>query len=260
MGLFDKLMGNKSQKATNVSETSQSLQGNKVDLGKEQAIATLNLRKDTLKISLEKKSMINTKARVAVVMDNSGSMESLYRNGKVQSIIEKMLPLALKLDDNGELDMWIFSNKYWRLNSTTENDFFGYVKREIMGLNHSGMWCGTSYAPAMRDVVAKYTKEEPSDIPTLVLFITDGENGDKADAIKIIQEASKHNIFWQFIGIGSEDFEFLKKLDTIGNRMIDNANFFQLNDIDKLSDQDLYDRLLAEYPLWEKEFKQIKGR
>lgn len=216
-------------------------------------VQTINLRKETLGVSLEKKNMRNTVARVAVAIDKSGSMGNLYRNGKVQELIERLLPIALKLDDNGELDVWAFNTGFNRYKSITELDFEGYVSRTVG--NPSG---GTNYSPVMNDIFKKYTKEEPSKIPTYVIFITDGENGDYSETERIIKETSNYNIFWQFVGIGYERFDFLRKLDELQGRTVDNANFFSINDISQITDTELYDRLLNEYPLWEKEAK-LKG-
>lgn len=89
---------------------------------------------------------------------------------------------------------------------------------------------------------------------TIVFFITDGDNFDQAETETFIKAVSKHSIFWQFVGIGTTNFKFLKKLDGgLGGRVIDNANFFQLNDISKISDSELYDRILDEFPSWLKE-------
>jgi hypothetical protein len=41
-------------------------------------------------------------------------------------------------------------------------------------------------------------------------------------------------------------------------RVTDNANFFEVKDIDAISDEELYDRLLNEFPLWLKD-AIIKG-
>ena len=41
-------------------------------------------------------------------------------------------------------------------------------------------------------------------------------------------------------------------------RYIDNANFFSVNDLESISDEELYNRLLAEYPVWIKEAKDKK--
>jgi hypothetical protein len=96
---------------------------------------------------------------------------------------------------------------------------------------------------------------KPVQVPTLVFFITDGENWDQGETARVIKEASKQGIFWQFVGIGDERFEFLKQLDELQGRFIDNANFFEVNDIMKISDEQLYDRVLNEFPTWLKEAK-----
>ena len=52
------------------------------------------------------------------------------------------------------------------------------------------------------------------------------------------------------MGIGKEDFPFLHKLDELPGRLIDNAGFMHINDIDTIKDAELYDRLLNEFPQW----------
>lgn len=248
MGFFDVLKKG--------SKPSTSATGG-INLSKEQAVQTLNLRKDTFVLTLQKKALNHVCARVAVAMDKSGSMHSLYNNGTVQSVVERILPVALKMDDNGELDMWLFSDKYKRLSSITENDFYGYVERQILNNPANNFWGGTNYAPIIDDITKKYAEEEPSPVPTFVIFITDGENFDKAEAKRAIREASKHNIFFQFIGIGNERFQFLQQLDDLSERYIDNADFFKVADINSISDESLYDKLMTEYPGWEKEARRV---
>lgn len=261
MGLFDSLFkrGGKpspaqKQSATASSYRAPSSQPASVSLRKEEAVKQLNLRKETFEVSLRKKDMNNVFARVAVAMDDSGSMQEMYYSGMVQSVLERLLPVALKFDDNAELDMWLFANRFKRLPSISEEDFYDYVNREVMS---RATWGGTNYAPIISDIVKKYAKEEPSDVPTFVLFLTDGENFDEREAERAIKEASRYNIFFQFIGLGDENFRFLKRLDEMEGRHIDNANFFEIRNIDRITDGQLYDLLLQEYPLWEKEAKRI---
>jgi len=211
-------------------------------------VKKLDLRKEIFKISLEKKSLQHVTARVALVIDKSGSMEDLYRNGTVQSVVERILPIGLKFDVDDTLDVWVFNNNCKRAKSVTENTFHNYVDHEIVKYS----WGGTSYAPVINDIMKKYVVEDPSNIPTFVIFITDGENNDRIEAEKAIIKASNYNIFWQFIGIGHENFKFLKKLDTMEGRLIDNANFFEIKNINEIIDEKLYDLLLSEYPTWEK--------
>lgn len=181
-------------------------------------------------------------------------MEKSYRNGTVQAILDKLLPIAMQLDDNGEMEVWLFDNNYRRMKDISLDNYYDYIKNEeILKKYEMG---GTKYSPVINDVVKKYIKETNSKLPTLVLFITDGDNFDRDNTTKSIMEASKYPIFWQFVGIGNSSFHYLEKLDEIDGRYIDNANFFQLNDIMKIGDEELYQRLLKEYPSWLQQAKQ----
>ncbi|WP_024622480.1 vWA domain-containing protein [Metaclostridioides mangenotii] len=242
MGIFNKMLG---------KSEGLDLSGIKVrDMRDVEIEKRVDLVKKT--ISLQK-NPVPDKARVALVLDYSGSMRRLYNNGTVQSVIEKILPLAIQFDDDGELDVWLFENNFKRIKSINLNNFNNYIKNERI-LERYGMG-GTEYAPVMRDVVKKYTKEEKSELPNYVLFITDGDNFDKPETDQIMKDASHEPIFWQFLGLGNSEFKYLEKLDTMSGRKIDNANFFSVNDINSLSDEKLYEKILFEYPTWCQEAK-----
>lgn len=254
MGFFDFLnKGKDIPQSTQAPSSTENHAG--LNLSKEEATQKLNLRKEKFELCLTKKSLNNVVARVCVVMDKSGSMRKMYQDGTVQSVIERILPSALKFDDNGELEVWLFDDDYVRMPSVTEADFHGYVNEQILDRHVS--FGGTEYAPVINDVVKKYVREDPSNIPTFVIFITDGENSDKTNARRAIVEASRYNIFWQFIGIGREDFKFLKSLDEMEGRFVDNANFFEVNHINSISDEQLYDQLLNEFPAWINKAKEL---
>ena len=218
----------------------------------EKAPQLLNMTK-TAALVLEKKKIADIPARVAVVLDYSGSMSSMYRTGLVQSVLNRMLPIAMQLDDNGEMEVWLFNTKAIRLKDINLDNINNYIVNENILKKYS--LGGTCYSPVMKDVVSKYTKEEPAPYPALVLFITDGDNfdSDKRATTKIINKSATMPIFWQFVGIGSGNFSYLEGLDEMDGRFIDNANFFSVNDIDKISDEELYDRLLNEFPSWIRE-------
>lgn len=218
----------------------------------------INLKKSVISldkslISLEKKSGLSFadhRAKVAVVMDYSGSMSSLYRSGAIQEVLTRLMPLALRFDDNGELDVWLFHHHYYRVESMNLNNFENYVKDEITSKNYR--MGTTSYAPVLEDVLRKYFVEDAatSNIPTFVVFITDGANDDKRATNEIIKESSYKNIFIQFVGIGNERFEYLERLDDLTGRPVDNTGFIKVSDMARLSDEQLFDLLLDQYPDW----------
>ena len=83
----------------------------KVNLSKEESIRKVNLAKEEVhKVCLTKSPLSGLTSRVGLVLDYSGSMSELYRNGTVQAVIEKILPVAMEFDDNGTMEVWIFED------------------------------------------------------------------------------------------------------------------------------------------------------
>ena len=209
------------------------------------------------------------KAMVAMALDISGSMHDTFKKGIVQRLCERLLALGTKFDDNGAIDIFLFGEKHYEVGELKEANFYGYVDREIVP--RYPLEYETNYAGVAQRIVEKYfpgalkkgggflgmgggfsvqKQERYTGHPAMVLFVTDGDNFDQRPTQNIIVEASKLPIFWQFIGIGSTSFPFLEKLDTISGRFVDNANFFSVNDIDRIADEELYKRLLGEFPSW----------
>ncbi|MBQ1545950.1 MAG: VWA domain-containing protein [Clostridia bacterium] len=221
----------------------------KVSLTKNEELnKKLTLRKDIIDVKAQSSNIRGTVARVVFALDHSGSMRGMYRDGTVQDLLERVFPMAMYFDDNCELDFYWFDSTFKELESVTPDVLDGYVQKVILSKNdHFG---GTCYAPIIHAITKRYAKKNKSTIPTFVIFITDGANSDKADSKKVLIEASKYNIFWKFIGIGKDKFEFLEKLDTMTGRVIDNANFASVNNLASLSDDELYTLLLDEYADW----------
>lgn len=217
---------------------------------------TINLSKskenlDKVLVDLSKGGKVNLSkhvARVALAMDYSGSMDGLFHSGAIQDVITRLLPIALRFDDNGELESWLFSNGKKRLKPVTIQNYENYVKDTMM---KSGMRMGdTEYAPVLADIVKYYTQDSVSNIPAFVIFITDGENSDRGKTDKIIRELSKYNMFVQFVGIGSASFKYLRSLDDMEGRKHDNTGFIPVFDMNKMNDGELYSELLLQYKDW----------
>ncbi|WHY02923.1 VWA domain-containing protein [Neobacillus sp. DY30] len=216
-------------------------------------MANISLLKKTAGVILEKKKLTNVTARVGLILDISGSMRTLYKNGTVQKVVERILAVASQFDDDGALDVWVYDNEFSRLKSVTEIDFGNYVNEYILSNDMIHKFGRNDEPPVMEDVVHKYTIEQPAKEPTFIVFINDG--GCKKTIKKPIVESSTKPIFWQFVGIGDSNFDVLEKLDTMEGRFIDNANFFHIKEIEKVSDEELYNNLLNEFPSWLNEAK-----
>ncbi|WP_338111739.1 VWA domain-containing protein [Paenibacillus aceris] len=215
------------------------------------SLSPIDLRKKIVQITLEKKKLTGVMARVGLVLDISGSMQNLYKNGTVQEVVERILAVACKFDDNGTLDVWIYDNEFSRLPSASENDIDQYVQKHVINNKNIHKFGRNNEPPVMMDVIRKYTVEEDSPLPVFLVFINDG--GVVKPIKKVITDSAVQPIFWQFVGIGHSDFEVLKKLDAMEGRIVDNANFIHIEDIASISDEQLYHLLLNEFPVWLKE-------
>lgn len=205
-----------------------------------------------LVFELKKKNLETTVARVGLVLDISGSMVPRFKNGTVQSIVNKTLPLAVQFDDDGELDFWFYGTTVRKMNSVNLKNYkmavpedWKHLMLDLGGRNNEPI--------VMRMVVDEY---KDTKIPAYVLFITDGGVNQKREIQNIITEASHLPIFWQFVGVGGKNYGILEKLDTMTGRYVDNAGFFALDDFKKVSNEELYARLLEEFPSWLEEIKR----
>lgn len=208
----------------------------------------ISLRKELIIDEVKKQNISVNTARVVFVLDHSGSMRTMYKDGTVQDLLERIFPIAMHFDDNAEMEFYWFDSVYKELDPVNCKNIEGYVQNVILSKNdHFG---GTNYAPIMTEILNRYVRREPSNIPTFVIFITDGNNADKKATKDVLTEASKFNIFWKYMGIGDEKFEFLAKLDELKGRFIDNANFINVSDLSAIDDKCLYKLLLEEYGDW----------
>lgn len=220
--------------STNSDDKSNTLEQHKISLDK----TVINLSKTSPEI-------IDHKAKVKMVLDYSGSMSENYRSGYVQSVITRLLPLALRFDDDGELESYIFSNDYEQLEAVTQANYDNYVKTCVYDRMSMG---GTHYAP----VIEALHQTDDKHIPSFVIYITDGDNSDVSETNQIIRAICNDNMFIMFIGIGNENFSYLKTLDNLSGRVRDNTGFMKVKDFTKLSDDELYESLLKEYLNWYK--------
>lgn len=247
MGLFSKLFGAK--EADVVSDQQNVVVDSSKPMVIDMSKSAENLEKVLIDMSKSSKiDMTKHIARVALAMDYSGSMYDLFDDGSVQKVISRLLPIALKFDDNGELESWLFSNGKERLDAVTIDNYKNYVKKVMY--NSDMRMGGTNYAPVLKDIVKYYKDVEPSTVPAFIIFITDGENSDQNETNKTVKELSNYNIFIQFIGIGDENFKYLKSLDDMNGRKHDNTGFTAVKDMNKMTDEELYTEILRQYKDW----------
>lgn len=237
-------------------------------------------------VSLQKRGLDDHTARVAVCLDISGSMHGLYRSGKVQALLERVLALALRFDDDGAVDVFTFGVDGHEAGTLDLSTVGGYTQKAAARLEG-----GTRYAKAMRLVRRHYFGSDEARstplsarVPVYCMFVTDGETSDRGDASDQVRSSSYEPLFWQFMAIDegagrgfggalqgrggglfgrrgaapaavpgvvpTSAFPFLEELDDMGGRFVDNADFFAVSDPVGIPDEQLFDLLMTEYPGW----------
>ena len=208
-------------------------------------------------ISLEKRQLQQLTAKVALVLDASGSMNRQYKKGRVQEVVNRLLPLAVSFDDDQALDCWAFARDPQYLGEIGLSNYDGFID------NAHGGWRKWALGPRVNNeaevmkAVTDFYQKDGLDVPVYVLFISDGGVSDNRGITKVMTEAAKLPVFWQFVGLGGRGYGILKKLDDMTGRVIDNCNFFELDDLDDISEEALYENMLEEFPSWLKEAREI---
>lgn len=246
----------------------------------------IDLLKKKVGIVLEKRKLPQITCEVKFALDISGSMQGLYKNGTVQNLTDRLLAVASRFDDNGEMEVWTFTNDFDEAPVVTEAMHEGYIDKHILNNHNIQKWGGTCYAPVMFDIINQSFTEEKKVVtqveqrpgffgklfgakpavttveffeigerepkfPIFVPFVTDGDNSDHEQAERVIKECSNKNIYWMMVGIGRESFSWLKKMAD----KYQNVGFVKIENLEKVSDEDFYMQLLNdEFCEWVKKF------
>lgn len=199
-------------------------------------------------ISLEKKPpLVTDKARVALCLDISLSMNTLYRTGKVDAFVRRILALGLRFDDDGEIDVFLFGAKgheYGKLNASNYTTFTNDM-RDVFELEGD-----TRYSDAVGLISDFYRND--GDTPIFVMCVTDGAPSDFGQFYKAFKAQSLGLAFWKFMGIGSRDM-----FSRIENELGNTFRSFTVDGPDSLSDEDLYDAILDGYSGWQAQAQAI---
>ena len=199
-------------------------------------------------VSLAKRGLDEARYQVKLVLDISASMSNEYRSGSVQDLANRALALATQLDDDGEVEVYLFGIRAHRKGTLSLSNARDFV--DNMRVNLEG---GTHYGPVMK-MVREDVQSSSSRAPTLVLFITDGGTSNPSSVITLMREMSREPIFWKFMGIeeGRVNFDFLEKLDDLTGRAVDNADFFKVKAPVRVPDGELFDLLVNELDSWQR--------
>lgn len=233
---------------------------------------SLEKRAEKVGIVLAKRGITQVPAiRVGAAFDVSGSARGFYSSGVMQETSERLMGVAMKFDDNGELDVWSFSDRYAAAPVATKENYASYINESFM--YHGGvrgtLWGGTEYGPVIEAAVEHYfpvekksgffgglfgSKKDTSAAtgePAMLMLITDGANSDTAATSRILREAAGKPIYFMMVGVGPEhSFTFIDRMA----QELPNVGFVNLNDL-SISDDNLYEQLVSgEFATWVKQY------
>ena len=208
-------------------------------------------------VSLEKRQLQQLTAKVALVLDATGSMNRQYKEGRVQEVVNRLLPLAVSFDDDQALDCWAFGEHSQYLGEVGLDNYEGFIDSIQGGWRKWELGSRTNNEAGVMEKVTQFYKDDGLDVPVYMLFISDGGVRDTRGISRIMTDAAKLPIFWQFVGLGGSSYGILKKLDDMTGRLVDNCSFFELDDLDDISEEALYENMLEEFPSWLKEATEL---
>ncbi|KVM69062.1 Tellurium resistance protein [Burkholderia ubonensis] len=238
---------------------------------------TLEKRAAKVAIVLEKRQILKPPVvRVGAALDISGSAKALYKSGVIQETHDRILGIALKFDDNGEVDTWTFTEGFDRLPTATPDNYGAYITDFVLN-GDIDKWGGTQYAPVMNDIVDFFFRApEPErkreakrgflsrlfggaddahappsapvsangHLPAWVLFVTDGQNpkNDRKRVRQLLAESRHYPLYWSLVGVGDpSEFGFLEE---VADEM-PNVGFLHLESLD-VSDEQIYEQLITQ--------------
>jgi hypothetical protein len=230
---------------------------------------------ETFTFELAKKGVTDAPVMaVWAALDISGSMDDEIADGSMQTILDQFGGVAIKFDDNNEIDIVKFDDQVDYVGTWTVDDYKTFVRNRRINVRG-----GTSYSPFINYIVnnrygsdaiayetvtktrtvkgfmgfgsktEEYQERVPMQSasgakePTLVLVLTDGDpNSERIGLIQAaLRSASAHPIFFAFIGFSNQStaFNTLKQLD----KEFDNVGFITAKFGAK--DADLYADLIT---------------
>lgn len=201
--------------------------------------------------------------QVKSCIDISGSMRGMFDRGVVQELVDRLLAVAVRFDDNQSIESYAFGSGAVMLEDIKPEHFGSYVTKKFLPQagNSGHLWSGTNYAKALQLILNDGKADAPApsggflsglfgkkkevaasvSAPTYLMFITDGDTSDESASEKMLAALGEQNTYVQLIGIGPG----LNWLQKMGDKY-DHVGFVTLPNLSTMTDEQLYEELLTE--------------
>jgi hypothetical protein len=231
-----------------------------VSLAKVEAAAGVDMRKRTEAAggALAAAGLLGHRFAAVALLDASHSMSRLYRDGTVQTLVDRALAWTLNVDDDGNIPVGLFGSEFTWGGDVNLDSYAGVVDRE--GWRPSGSTNLTAALVGARELLAQATE------PGYLFVVTDGSPNDRASATREIVAMSQEPIFVKFLVIGrsAPGLEYAELLDDLEEpkgrrtlarwglpaRLIDNVDTQRVADPGAIGDDAFAAAMTEELPSW----------
>lgn len=245
MGLFNRKTDSAPGPARTINLTKDPAGSSAINLSKVRDAGHIDLAKraDKAGIALSKRGLAGIRAQAVLVLDHSGSMHNDYANGKVQTLVERVLGFALQIDVDGTVPVIPFDSHVHPTVEVTVDNYRGVVDQRIWQ-NRMGTTNLATALDAVRDL-AKVTDE-----PIFCAVVTDGNPDSRPATTKIVCELAGYPVFVKFLAI--RDVPYLNELDDMSPdlRLLDNVDAKSFDDPASVSDLAFADAMADEWDSW----------
>ncbi|PBC38545.1 hypothetical protein CJ179_38780 [Rhodococcus sp. ACS1] len=196
---------------------------------------------DKAGISLSKRNLDGIRAEAVLIADYSGSMHRDYANGTVQKIVERALGFSLQIDIDGKIPVIRFGSDVFEPVEVTMANYQNVTATQLT----KGMMGSTNLAAALRVLLDEAAVTES---PIFAVIVTDGAPDSEAAVETLVRQLSHYPVFLKFVSI--QPVSFLKKLDKLPGRLVDNVNSQHISDVQGMTDSDFAEAMTAEWDKW----------
>ncbi len=220
---------------------------------------SLEKKSELVRLSLAKRQVpTDIKVAVKLALDVSGSTQHFFRDGTMEELVDRLIPVGMRFDDDGSIESYAFSTRVSGPIGLSASDFGRATDKIARDAGSSVMWGGTRYSVALQAILDGINPKrtfgqmfglgkKPEIKPSYVKFITDGDNEryDEDAAESLLQKLGQFKCYVQLIGIGRgsrTDFGWLRDMaDAYGH-----VGFVTFPDLETTSDQAMYEALLGD--------------
>ncbi|MFG1809596.1 VWA domain-containing protein [Streptomyces sp. NPDC049040] len=186
------------------------------------------------------------RAAVYLLLDHDWSMQELYASSAVQSFAERVLALAVTLDDDGVVPVVFASGNEPFVEEIRLDNYPGRIQE----LHTRVAWGWGNVSAGMRFAVDHYGASGAAEPAFAIVQVAD-EPWDKPEFRALLQNTAHLDVFWLFVGFGHGRLAFFHNLDASSAAGYPNVAFFEASrNPGAVSEERFYAGLLDAFGAW----------